>query len=114
MRRYVGLLAGLIALALLLCACSGGDNKAASVDYEDAATFEAALNAGENLAGKVVRFKVNKLVPDSAFGYNLQAGENLNFCSATNPGVNVGDTVTVAIKEVTSMLGSYIITYDKR
>ena len=84
-----------------------------AVDYEDAASFEAALNAGTNLTGKTVRFKVDAVVPDSMFGYNLQAGEHLNFCSANSPGISVGDTVTVKIVEVSSMMGSYIIGYEK-
>lgn len=114
MRRYVGLLAGLLMVALLLGACSAGGSKAVTVDYEDAASFEAALNTGTDLTGKTVRFKVDAIVPDSAFGYNLQTGEHLNFCSTKNPGVKVGDTVTATVKEVSSMMGSYVITYDKR
>lgn len=73
--------------------------------------MEAALNAGTDVTGKVVQFTVSEIVPDSAFGYNLQTGEHLNFCSTSNPNVAVGDTVTVEIKEVISSLGSYIITY---
>lgn len=64
------------------------------------------------MTGKTVCFTVDKLVPDSAFGYNLQAGEHLNFCSADNPKVSAGDTVTVSVEKVTSMLGSWIISYQ--
>ena len=83
-------------------------------DYTDAASFEADLNAGKDLTGKIVQFTVDELVPDSAFGYNMEAGEHLNFCSATNPGVSAGDTVTVEVVEVTSSLGSYIISYKMK
>ena len=113
--RKVALIVALLVLALTLGACSagGGSSKAVTVDYEDAATFEAALNAGEDLTGKVVRFTVDTVVPDSAFGYNLEAGEHLNFCSTKNPGVKAGETVTVRVKEISSMMGSYVISYDK-
>ncbi len=56
--------------------------------------------------------KENKLVPDSAFGYNIQAGENLNFCFPDNSNVKAGDILTVKVEEVTSLLGSYIIKYE--
>ena len=102
-----------ITLVVLVIGClfSGCGSKAA-VDYETAQEFEAALNNGEDLTGKVVKFTVNTLVPDSAFGYNLQAGEHLNFCSDKNPGLQEGDSATVKVKEVKSMLGSYIISYE--
>ncbi len=83
------------------------------IDFANAKDFETALNAGDDLTGKIVSFTVNEVVPDSALGYNLQAGEHLNFCSDTNPGIKKGDTATVKVTKVTSMLGSYIITYEK-
>lgn len=100
--------------ALLLFSLIGCGAKSITPDYTDAASFEADLNTGADLTGKVVQFTVNELVPDSAFGYNMQAGEHLNFCSSTNPKVSAGDTVTVEVTEVTSMLGSYIISYKMR
>ena len=81
-------------------------------DYPNVEDFEAALNAGEDLTGKTVTFTVTTFVPNSAFGYNLQTGEHLNFCSTTHPGVGEGDTVTVKVTEVQSVLGSYIIYYE--
>lgn len=98
-----------IALAITLVACGASE---VSVDYGNVVDFEAALNAGEDLTDKVVTVSVDKFVPDSAFGYNIQSGEHLNFCSSNNPNVEVGETVTVKIKEVTSVLGSYIINYE--
>ena len=97
------------ALMLLLVACGSSEVK---VDYENATVFEKALNDGEEVTDKIVTFTINELVPDSAFGYNLQTGEHLNFCSTDNPGVKVGDTITVKVTEVSSMLGSYIISYE--
>ena len=75
--------------------------------------FEAALNAGEDLTGKTVTFTILEVHPDSVFGYNLYGGEHLNFCSSKNPGVKTGDTITVKVKEVNSLLGSWIISYTK-
>ena len=100
------------ALLIGLSACAA--TQPVTPDYADAASFEAALNAGTDVTGKIVQFTVDKLVPDSAFGYNMEAGEHLNFCSATNPGVSEGDTVTVEVKEVVSSLGSYIISYKMK
>ena len=99
----------LAVLALTLAAC---DSNTAAPDFEDAASFEAALNNGEDLVGKTVKITVDELVPDSAFGYNIQTGEHLNFCSPNNPGVSVGDTLTVKVTEITSILGSYVIYYE--
>ena len=87
-----------VVLLLLLMASCG--TKSVTPDYDDAASFEAALNTGADLTGKVVRFKVVEVVPNSAFGYNVQAGEHLNFCSSNNPKVAAGDTVTVEVVEV--------------
>ena len=100
----------LLTLVLSLVACGG--NAEVKPDYEDVVAFEDALNNGEDLTGKTVAATVNKVVPDSAFGYNLQAGEHLNFCSPDNPNVKEGDTITVKVEEVVSMLGSYIIRYE--
>ena len=98
-----------VQLCCFLTSCSGETK----VDFSNAEAFETALNAGDDLTGKTVTFTVNELVPDSAFGYNLQTGEHLNFCSSNNPGVKEGDSVTVKVTEITSMLGSYIISYEK-
>lgn len=81
-------------------------------DYATAEDAEAALNAGKVLEGKTVRFRVNDLRPKSAFGYNLETGEHLNFVSPHNPKVKVGDVVIVKVKEVTSTLGSFVIKYS--
>jgi len=107
------LLSILMSLTLVLSLVACGGNTEVKPDYEDVVTFEQALNNGEDLTGKTVVVTVNKLVPDSAFGYNIQAGENLNFCSPDNPNVKEGETLTVKVAEVTSMLGSYIIKYEK-
>ena len=102
----------LISLTLVFALTACGGTTEIKPDYENVAAFEKALNDGEDLTGKTVVVTVNELVPNSAFGYNIQAGEHLNFCSPDNPGVKAGETITVKVTEVTSMLGSYIISYE--
>ena len=95
----------------ITCVCTAcGSTK---VDYEKVEDFEAALNAGENLKGKTVTFTVDEINPNSTFGYNLYAGEHLNFVSSKNPSVKEGDTITVKVTEVNSIFGSWIISYKK-
>lgn len=102
-------LAFCLGLSIFCAACGVLPVKA---DYENAEDFEAALNAGEELEGKIVTFTVREFHPDSAFGYNLWAGEHLNFCSSKNPGVKAGDTITVKIVDVRSVIGSWILGYE--
>lgn len=83
-----------------------------SADYTTE-EFEAALNNGEDVSGKTVLVDVYELEPNSAFGYNMQAGEHLNFVSAENPGVQKGDQIKVRVEKVASMFGSFIITYEQ-
>lgn len=86
--------------------------KKKKIKYNTASKIEKALNKGKNLQGKTVRFKVTKFVPNSAFGYNLETGKHLNFVSPNYPKAKKGQTVTVKIKKITSVLGSYVITYS--
>ena len=87
--------------------------KPVKADYEYAEDFEAALNAGEDLIGKIVSFTVREVNPNSAFGYSIYAGEHLNFCSSKNPHVKAGDTITVKATSINSLFGSWIIYYTK-
>lgn len=89
----------IVSLSCLFMLASCGQKKA---DY----------TAAKDIEGKTVSFTVKELVPDSAFGYNLEAGKHLNFTSSENPKVKKGDKVTVKVKKVTSMMGSWIITYE--
>lgn len=129
-KKYVIAASLLVALGMSTAACSSNSNKSNSTvqssksvhkkkstklpkpDYATAEDAEAALNAGKVLEGKTVRFRVNDLKPKSAFGYNLETGEHLNFVSPHNPKVKVGDVVIVKVKEVTSTLGSFVIKYS--
>ena len=99
-------------LSLLLCSCGGGPG-GTEVDYGDAAAFEEALNRGDNLENKTLMFTVTELHPDSALGFNVCGGEHLNFISSRNPDLKVGDTAGVKATEITSLLGSWIIKYEK-
>ena len=98
-----------LAACLVLTAC--GSN--AEADFKDAASFEKALNEGQDLKGKTVTFKVDEVNSETAFGYALYAGDHLNFVSEKAPGVKAGDTITVKITEVRSLFGSWIIAYKK-
>ncbi len=111
MKRIRNLLGMMFVLALVLC--FAGCGKKVQIDYGDAESFEAALNAGDNLEGKVVRFVALELHPDSIAGYNVWAGEHLNFVSSRNPDIKAGDTVVVKATEITSTMGSWFIKYEK-
>ena len=112
---FISFLALMLMFVFIGCdSGSGSSKKKSKIDYENVADFEADLNEGKDLTGKVVQFTVDKYVPNSAFGYNMQTGEHLNFCSEKNPKVKEGDTVTVKVKEVSSMMGSYIISYEMK
>lgn len=83
------------------------------IDYGDAEAFEQALNKGENVQGKVVRFKVREYATPVA-GYNLHAGDHLNFISFKNPGVSTGETITVKVTKVQDFDdGKFGIWYKK-
>lgn len=82
-----------------------------SIDYKDVAKFEEDLCAGKNLEGKTVTFTVNEFHPDSAYGYNLWAGEHLNFVSSRHPNVGEGDKVSVRADKILSVLNGHWIIY---
>ena len=106
--KKVMLMVSVLMMVVMLVACGG----AGPADYSTS-DFEAALNNGVDVRGKTVSVKVNKLEPNSSFGYNIQAGKHLNFVNPTNPGVKEGDVITVRVEEVANMFGSWIITYRK-
>ena len=127
-----GLFALVMCLSLTLCGCGSkeqtedaGTSSAETqqsedvsaeevmIDYGDAESFEAALNVGKNLEGKVVRFIAGEFHPQSKLGYNVWAGEHLNFVSSRNPDIQEGDTVTVKTTTIENMAGSWVINYEK-
>lgn len=127
-----GLFALIMCLSLTLCGCGSNEQtedagtssaetqqsedvsaEEVMIDYGDAESFEAALNEGKNLEGKVVRFIAGEFHPDSKLGYNVWAGEHLNFVSSRNPDIQEGDTVTVKTTTIENMAGSWVINYEK-
>ena len=83
-----------------------------TIDYGDENAFEEALNRGDFLEGKIVRFTVKEIHPNSTLGFNLWSGEHLNFVSSRNPDVNVGDVLVVKTDTISNTLGSWVITYE--
>ena len=91
---------------------SAAPSEKMNIDYENAESFEAALNKGVNVTGKVVRFKVNSVHPDSKLGFNLWAGEHLNFVADAPFEVKDGDVLTVRIRQSKKVLGSWALYFD--
>lgn len=96
-----------LALVFMITGC-----KNTTPDYDTAEKFEAALNEGVDCSNKIVSVIVKDLAPNSAFGYNVMAGKHLNFVDSHNPNVKIGDTFTVKTKEIQSIFGSWIISYN--
>lgn len=120
------ILAAALAAVVLISGCSGESQESDSfvenisseqvkniIDYGDAESFEKALNEGKNLEGKIVCFVALEYHPNSAWGYNLWAGEHLNFVSSSQPDIKEGDTVIAKVITVESHFGSWIINYEK-
>ena len=83
-----------------------------TLDYADAASFEAALNSGVKVNGKIVQFAVVAYKPDSALGINCWAGEHLNFISENKLNVAAGDVIIGYVTaEPSKTMGSWEIHY---
>ena len=94
---------------------NSSDAEEFTIDYADAASFEAALNSGAKVNGKVVKFDIVAYKPDSALGINCWSGEHLNFISENELDVSTGDIVIGYItQEPTKALGSWEIHYEPR
>ena len=112
----------LLALLLLLTGCSNVENEKTNnstnfdeleLDYNDASSFEKALNSGAKVNGKTVKFDVLEYKLDSLLGINCWSGEHLNFISDNELEVKTGDIIIGRVKEEpTSFLGSWKIKYD--
>ncbi len=89
-----------------------GEKASFTVDYNSEVEFEAALNKGEITTGKIVRFKVDEVHPQSLRGFNLWAGEHLNFISERPVDIKAGDIVTARITDVISSMGSWFLSYE--
>lgn len=92
---------------------TGSDAEEYAIDYTDVASFEAALNSGTKVNGKIVKFDVVAYKPDSALGINCWSGEHLNFISKNKLDVVAGDIIVGYItQEPTKALGSWEIHYE--
>lgn len=84
-----------------------------NIDYKTSEDFEKALNDEKKVKEKIVLFSVKKYAPDSAFGYNIQSGEHLNFISEKDIDVEKGYYVLAKItEEPYTFLNSWIIDYE--
>ena len=84
-----------------------------TLDYNNAESFEIALNNGSKVKGKIVQFEVIEYKPDSAMGINCWSGERLNFISDEELDVGKGSVIIGRITdEPTNTLGSWIIHYE--
>ena len=115
-------------LSVSLCACGGSEKQVVGADYADqlkemqagnytvsyatAEDFENALNNDDDTLGKVVSFSVKDVKPDSALGYDLWAGEHLNFVGEDAKEAKKGTIMTVAVNSVQEKMGSWVIGYD--
>lgn len=108
MKKGLNILIVLVGI-FILGAC-GSSSKADYTTQE----AEKVLVDGGSIDGKTVSITVDKLAPQSAFGYNIQTGEHMNFVSSENPKVETGDKLIVKVNKVESVMGSWIITYDKQ
>lgn len=99
-----------VTLFFVLTAC---ESEPVEPDYTTTEA-EAALNAGEDIVGKTVKITVDTYVPNGTLGYTIQTGEHLNFISPSNPDVKEGDELVVKVTEVTNVLGSFVMNYEKQ
>lgn len=127
MKKYI--ICGVcMVMTIMMAGCSGIDTNSSvnnnnteitkqetnnSLDYESAEIFEKALNDGEKVNGKTVRFDVLEYKPDSAMGINCWSGEHLNFISESELDVSKGDIIIGCVtNEPSKTLGSWKIKYE--
>lgn len=110
--KFLSILCFCMTLSESLSSCDNSSSDRIVPDYATAASFESALNKSEDTISKTVCFVVETIKTNSAFGFNIWAGEHLNFISDEDPGVKEEDSMTVRVKEVKTLLGSYLIKYD--
>lgn len=75
------------------------DQKGYVIDFEDVESFEEALNNGEDLTGKVVKFVVSDYRPINILGINCTGGEHLNFILEEEADIADGDTLIGIVYE---------------
>ena len=65
------------------------------------------------MEGKIVQFEVLEFHPQSALGYNLWAGEHLNFVPDRHPNAQQGDILIVKADTIRNNIGSWVINYTE-
>lgn len=81
-------------------------------DY-DGKQFYNALEANEDVSGKVVRFEVMDMEENPMLGNTMIDSNGVYYVNGTNNEIKVGDTVEIRVKEFGNAFGSWIITYTK-
>lgn len=80
--------------------------------YASAEELEAALNNGEDVTDAMVTFSAG-ITNAGPNGYIMYAGKKLAFLSASHPGVQPGQTITVKVKSYENKDGTWNIEYVK-
>lgn len=79
--------------------------------YSTAEEFETALNSGNDVTGAIVTFTAGITAPGPG-SYNTYAGKKLAFISNNYPNIDPGSTVTVKVKSVKNVEGTWNIEYE--
>lgn len=89
------------------------DEQKNEIIYQDAESFEKALNERIDVTGRTVSFIVKEYRPNSLIGINCWAGEHLNFISDEELDIDSGDIITGKVsKKPTKFMGSWKIPYE--
>ena len=84
-----------------------------SLDYDNEVDFEKDLKNKVDVVGKTVKFVAKEIKPQSIYGYNVWAGEHLNFVSSDNMNIEVGEEVIVKVTSTKCVMSnSWIIRYE--
>lgn len=81
-------------------------------DYESAESFESALNSRIDVTNKIVSFEAINVAPDALAGFNIWAGEHLNFISKDAKDIFKNDQATVIVTNAIKIFGSWHIEYE--
>lgn len=111
MKKILVVIGVLVALALNTLGCSSSTRKEPTTsEYSSAEIFESDLNDGYNLENITVTFKVKDIKEESIAGYNLWAGEHLNFLPNEAPQtISIGDLVTAKTINIKKRGSSWLI-----
>lgn len=109
----IGILILASALFEALGITSSNKKEPTTTTYESEEAFETDLNDDYDLSNVTVTFRVKEIREKSIKGYNLWAGEHLNFLPDKKPdSISVGDKVTVKTSKVKKSAGSWFINCE--